>query len=239
MPQVKKCCTRKPGPLPDTETQIALKFMRTLLSVVGAALCLITGAYPLVYLLAENDVGLLQIRNDAVASNFWWRLGFHAHILTGGAALATGWSQFIRPWRLRFPKLHRAVGTFYALMVLVSGLAAVCISPMAFTGRIAALGFGTLGLLWLYFTLQACSSIRQRNLQRHGCMMVYSYSACCAAVTLRLWLPLLYGVFKLDFALAYPIVAWLCWVPNLLIAGMINHRALQTLSTGPDDIHRP
>jgi len=36
-------------------------------------------------------------------------------------------------------------------------------------------------------------------------------------VTLRLYLPALV-VGGVDFAVAYPIVAWLCWVPNLLFA---------------------
>lgn len=58
-------------------------------------------------------------------------------------------------------------------------------------------------------------------------MMVYSFSACCAAVTLRLWLPLLLGGLRLDFDFAYPIVAWLCWVPNLLVAHSINSITLK------------
>lgn len=54
--------------------------------------------------------------------------------------------------------------------------------------------------------------------------MVYSFSATFAAVTLRFWLPLLLGLFRLDFSVAYPIVAWLCWVPNLLVARWIVSR---------------
>ena len=47
--------------------------------------------------------------------------------------------------------------------------------------------------------------------------MIYSYAACFAAVTLRIWLPLLI-VSLGDFITAYRIVAWLCWVPNLMVA---------------------
>lgn len=38
-----------------------------------------------------------------------------------------------------------------------------------------------------------------------------------AAVMLRLYIPssVLAGV---DFAIAYPVVAWRCWLPNLLVA---------------------
>jgi hypothetical protein len=51
-------------------------------------------------------------------------------------------------------------------------------------------------------------------------MMIYSYAACFAAVTLRIWLPLLISITG-DFFIAYPIVAWLCWVPNLIVANLI------------------
>lgn len=65
--------------------------------------------------------------------------------------------------------------------------------------------------------------------------MVYSYSACCAAVTLRLWLPLLRGVFRLDFALAYPIVAWLSWVPNLLKSRLVTSRVASSVTGGSNE----
>jgi hypothetical protein len=47
--------------------------------------------------------------------------------------------------------------------------------------------------------------------------MIYSYAACFAAVTLRVWLPFLTLIFG-EFVLAYKIVAWLCWVPNMIFA---------------------
>ena len=51
-------------------------------------------------------------------------------------------------------------------------------------------------------------------------MMLYSYAACLAAVTLRLYVPFL-TVFLGDYTRAYQIVAWLSWVPNLVIARIL------------------
>jgi len=50
--------------------------------------------------------------------------------------------------------------------------------------------------------------------------MVRNFALTFAAVTLRLWLPasIASGV---PFELAYPAVAWLCWVPNLLAAELL------------------
>ena len=49
-----------------------------------------------------------------------------------------------------------------------------------------------------------------------------------AAVTLRLYLPLA-AVAGFSFAEAYPLVAWLCWLPNLVIA----ERALRRSAPRP------
>ncbi|MBX7126969.1 MAG: DUF2306 domain-containing protein, partial [Cyclobacteriaceae bacterium] len=52
---------------------------------------------------------------------------------------------------------------------------------------------------------------------RHREAMIYSYAACFAAVMLRVWLPVL-SIALGAFDPAYRIVAWLCWVPNMLVA---------------------
>ena len=47
--------------------------------------------------------------------------------------------------------------------------------------------------------------------------MVRNFALTFAAVTLRLWLPgMVVGGVPME--IAYPIVAWLCWVPNLIVA---------------------
>lgn len=199
--------------------------MKTLATALLAGLCLIIGMYPLAYVLTEGRFGLLQSKPDSIVSSFWWRTGFHAHVLSGGIALAVGWTQFVDAWRTRFPQLHRVTGSMYVVLVLVSGVSALGISPFSSTGWVAAVAFAMLAVIWLSVTVLAWTSIRRRDVQRHRMLMVYSFSACCAAVTLRLWLPLLLLVLRLDFSVAYPIVAWLCWVPNLLVARLITSRA--------------
>jgi uncharacterized membrane protein len=210
-----------PGCAPKAQQSL----MRALYFIPLAALCSIIGTYPLVYLMVDGKIGILQTKSDALIGDAMWRVGFYTHIVCGGVALSVGWSQFVKSWRERYREMHRFVGKVYVLMACVSGLAGVWIAPQTTTGSIAGLGFGSLGVFWLGVTFQAYYRIRQRDLWRHERLMVYSYSACCAAVTLRLWLPLLIGIFQLDFGVAYPIVAWLCWLPNLWIAKRINSRS--------------
>jgi hypothetical protein len=47
--------------------------------------------------------------------------------------------------------------------------------------------------------------------------MIRSYALTAAAITLRMYLPLSFAL-KIPFEIGYPAIAWLCWVPNLLVA---------------------
>ena len=46
--------------------------------------------------------------------------------------------------------------------------------------------------------------------------MLRNFSLSLAAVSLHLYLPLS-AVLGIPFESAYPVIAWLCWVPNLYL----------------------
>lgn len=184
---------------------------------IFAFLAIGVGLYPVVYWIVSEPFGLLQSKTAELLSNQLWNIAFYGHISFGGLALLTGWSQFSKKIRKRNLKLHRNLGKIYVLTALISGLCAIYIGFFATGGMVSALGFLSLGVLWLYTTLRAYKAIRVKDLQLHQGMMIYSYAACFAAVTLRIWLPLLTIAFG-EFLVAYKIVAWLCWVPNMIFA---------------------
>ncbi|MEX0289665.1 MAG: DUF2306 domain-containing protein [Flavobacteriaceae bacterium] len=182
-----------------------------------AFLSVLIGLYPLVYLIEGREFGILPSKDEALLSNVFWNIGFYGHIIFGGIALLIGWIQFSKKIRNANLKRHRVIGKIYILAALISGICALYIAFYANGGLVSALGFGCLGLLWLFTTVRAYSAIKNRDIQLHQGFMVYSYAACFAAVTLRIWLPLLALIFE-DFITAYRIVAWLCWVPNMIFA---------------------
>lgn len=185
--------------------------------VVFAFLAIGVGFYPVLYWVTPEPFGILLSKASALLESHLWNIGFYGHITFGGIALLTGWSQFSKKLRSRKLKLHRNLGKIYVLSALLSGVCAVYIGFYATGGWITSLGFIGLGLVWLYTTLKAYLAIRAKDLGLHQGMMIYSYAACFAAVTLRIWLPLLTLAFG-EFLIAYKIVAWLCWVPNMFFA---------------------
>jgi uncharacterized membrane protein len=133
--------------------------------------------------------------------------------------------------------LHRTFGKGYVLAVMVSGTSGLYISIFASGGIVAALGFALLAVAWLYTTIRAYSSIRNRTISKHREWMTRSYALCFAAVTLRVYLPLSTFLMGIDFIHAYRAIAWLCWIPNLLLAEIIIQKARQSpkrIHTAPD-----
>jgi hypothetical protein len=90
----------------------------------------------------------------------------------------------------------------------------------AFGGLPARIGFASLALSWLYTGFCAYRAIRSGNVLSHRRWMVRNFALTFAAVTLRIWLPLSM-VAGIPFEVAYPVIAWLSWVPNLLTAELL------------------
>jgi uncharacterized membrane protein len=142
-----------------------------------------------------------------------------AFLHLGGSAIALTVGPFqLNSWlRNRFIRVHRWMGRSYVISVLLGGVAAFALATMAQTGLPARVGFGLLAVLWVTATAMAYRHIRARNQPAHRRWMTRSYALTFAAVTLRIYLPLsqAYGI---PFEPAYQTIAWLCWVPNLIVA---------------------
>jgi len=184
---------------------------------VFATAAISIGLYPLIYFIIDREFGLLASKSDELLSNFIWNTGFYGHILFGGLALLVGWVQFNKKFRNSNLNRHRIIGKIYIIAAMISGTCGVYIGFYATGGLISSIGFICLGVLWLFTTYKAYRAVKNKDIDLHQGFMIYSYALCFAAVTLRIWLPTLTYFFG-DFTIAYRIVAWLCWVPNLVFA---------------------
>jgi len=201
--------------------------MKKVLTVLMAFFACVIGIYPVIYFIIDRRFGLLASKSDQLLADTLWNICFYAHIILGGLALLIGWIQFNQKIRTQYSAFHRRIGTVYVFSVLLSALAGIGIGINASGGWISSLGFICLGVVWFTTTLLAFLSIKNGQIVKHQILMIYSYAACFAAVTLRIWLPLL----SLYFNDAYLMVAWLCWVPNLIVAYLIiRNMNLQTKS---------
>jgi uncharacterized membrane protein len=151
----------------------------------------------------------------------------YLHVFGAALALLLGPFQFWRRLRASRPQLHRWTGRVYlAVGVGVGGVTGLLLAVNAYGGMWSRSGFAALALLWLATGVMALTSIRRGDVPAHRRWMMRNYALTLAAVLLRLYLPaaIVAGV---DLALAYPLVAWLCWAPNLLLAEWLVRRSAE------------
>ena len=165
------------------------------------------------------------VHPDMKASFLTHSVGIYAHIFASVVAISLGPFQFLGGLRRRFVRLHRWMGRAYlGIGVLVGGVSGLYVATFAFGGIVSRVGFSLLAVLWLYTGLRAFLAIRGGAVVEHRRWMVRNFSLTLAAVTLRLLLPASM-IANIPFETAYPAIAWLCWVPNLLVAELLFNRA--------------
>ena len=150
--------------------------------------------------------------------------GLYVHIIPSMFALLVGPLQFLASFRSRYPHIHRAIGRMYLFGgVLIGGSAAFYLAVQSFAGISAQLGFGIQSIVLLFTGAMAFNAIRQGKINIHREWMMRNYSLIFAAVTLRIYLKtmVVIGYELPDF---HFINAWVCWIPNLLVAEWLIRR---------------
>ena len=145
------------------------------------------------------------------------RIALSLHALGGAIALLAGPLQFVPRFRESNWNRHHLLGWIYCGAVLLGWCASLWIAPHAQTGWIASSGFLSLGAAWIVATGLAVQFILRGDALTHRRWMIRSYALTAAAITLRIYLPLSVA-FHWPFSIAYPTIAWLCWIPNALAA---------------------
>ncbi len=183
------------------------------------ALSLIIAAYAFaLFFVVQARPPFLRGRTDMFG------LAVPLHLVGGAVALAVGAFQLNAALRSRRIQLHRILGRIYVVCVLIGGISGLRLAIASQGGTTAHVGFGLLAGTWLFTTIRGFLRIRSGNDIDHRAWMIRSYSLTFAAVTLRIYLPLSLAV-GIPFEVAYPAIAWLCWVPNIIIAERMFVRA--------------
>ena len=144
-------------------------------------------------------------------------IGIYIHIFTSLIALVLGPFQFNEKFRTTKTHIHRFIGKVYLLCILVGGISGLYMAQFSFGGTISHLGFALLAILWIFTGCKAYFSIIRKMIVAHYHWMIINFALTFAAVTLRIGLGIGFGS-GIPFEVFYPYLAWISWVPNLLIA---------------------
>jgi uncharacterized membrane protein len=148
-----------------------------------------------------------------------WRWAFYLHISSSLLVFFAGIIQFIPSVLANFPKLHRQLGKVYVFLVLfISAPSGLIMGYYANGGFWAKLSFVILSTLWWAFTFLAYRFIIKGNLEMHRAFMYRSFALTLSAISLRTYVLVLPYFIHLRGREMYVLVAWMSWIPNLLVA---------------------
>jgi uncharacterized membrane protein len=179
--------------------------------MVLAVLCLGIAAYSARYLLHPPRTPAQALHNPLGVP---W---LFIHVAGSVTALLLGSFQFLPTLRPGSRTPHRWVGRLYVLGCLVGGAAGLILACGSSAGPIASAGFGGLAVSWIVVTLLGWRAVLQGRLAEHRRWMIRSWALTLAAMTLRIYLPLVMAS-GLPFLPWYRAISFLAWVPNLILA---------------------
>jgi hypothetical protein len=192
--------------------------------VVLAFFCWLMLRITLQYWPIRSDAAFLQIKQQYIGIRHW-ELAFWIHVFTSMLPLLAGFTQFA-PWVLaKRPAIHRAMGRVYVFTVcFVTGPASLVMAFYANGGITSRIAFVILALLWLITTAMGWRRVLHRDFAKHREWMIRSYALTLSAIALRAWKYGIVFVFEPPPMDVYRIVAWLGFVPNLLVAEWLIRR---------------
>jgi len=155
--------------------------------------------------------------SPGILANLYARPFLYLHVVGAATALLMMPLQFLPRVRSRLPRLHRWIGRTYVMGCTAGAVGGFALAFGSTAGLPVTIGFGTLAPIWLGVTLMGWRTAVARRFPQHRAWMIRSAALTFAAVTLRLYLPLL-QLSGVDFLLAYRLTAFISWIPNLILA---------------------
>lgn len=176
------------------------------------------------YFPIRDDAAFLQIKQQYLGIQLW-RTAFWIHVFTSMLALLAGFTQFFPTVLRRMPQIHRWMGRAYMINVcFITGPASLVMAFYANGGWSSRLAFILLAVSWMFTSALGWRTALQRDWTRHREWMLRSYALTLSAITLRVWKYSLVFLFEPRPMDLYRMVAWLGFVPNLLLVEWLIYR---------------
>jgi uncharacterized membrane protein len=170
------------------------------------------------YVNFDPKFGFLRLKQKAIETGLYLP-AYYSHVLVGGIILVIGLFQIYPRWNLKWRSLHRVLGFCYVMGILFfAAPGGMVMSFFIGRGPFVLASFMVQGVLWFISTARAFSYIRRGDIQQHREWMWRSYALTLAAITLRVYIFFASYYVDLTSPQAYATIAWLSWIPNLVVA---------------------
>lgn len=139
---------------------------------------------------------------------------FYAHIIASPIVFFIGFYQLVN----KKNSVHRFLGRLYVvLVVLFAAPGGLYMAQYAIGGIWSEVNFSIMAILWIIFTVLAAIKARQHNFKQHRTFMYRSFILTNSAILIRVFAYFNNAFDILDTVNGYVLIAWLSWLPWLLI----------------------
>jgi hypothetical protein len=169
------------------------------------------------YIPLDPNVSFLMIKQTEVQDRPEYLWFFYTHVYTSIFVLLSGFLAILRK-DFRLKNFHRNAGKMYIfLILLLAAPSGIYMGIFANGGILSKLSFAILGGLWWFSTFKAYQLARQKKFKEHKQWMWRSFALTISALTLRIWKVIIVYLFHPNPMDVYQVIAWLGWVPNILL----------------------
>lgn len=169
------------------------------------------------YIPLRPDVSFLIIKQMEVLERPEYLSFFYTHVYTSIFVLLSGFVAILRK-DFGIKNFHRNAGKIYILLILIlAAPSGMYMGVFANGGLYAKVSFVLLGMLWWFSTFKAYQLARQKKFEAHKQWMWRSFAFTISAITLRMWKVIIVYAFHPDPMDVYQVIAWLGWIPNILL----------------------
>ncbi|RKE78585.1 DUF2306 domain-containing protein [Chryseobacterium sp. AG363] len=169
------------------------------------------------YIPFNPEVSFLMIKQTEVLERPEYLYFFYTHVYTSIFVLFSGFLALLRR-NFGVNNFHRNMGKLYTFLILIfAAPSGIYMGIFANGGLFSKISFIILGSLWWFSTLKAYQLARQKRFKEHKQWMWRSFAFTLSAITLRMWKVIIVYLFHPNPMDVYQIIAWLGWIPNILI----------------------
>ena len=169
------------------------------------------------YIPLRADVSFLMIKQTEVTHRPEYLYFFYTHVYTSIFVLLAGFLAILRR-DFGLNNFHKNTGKIYIFLILFfAAPSGIYMGIFANGGVLSKISFVILGCLWWFSTFRAYQFARKKKFEKHKQWMWRSFALTLSAITLRMWKVIIVYLFHLDPMDVYQLIAWLGWIPNLLL----------------------
>ncbi|MBL1221673.1 DUF2306 domain-containing protein [Chryseobacterium sp. L7] len=169
------------------------------------------------YVPFNPNVSFLMIKQTEVQDRPEYLPFFYTHVYTSIFVLLSGFLAILRK-DFSIKNFHKNMGKIYIFLILIlAAPSGIYMGFFANGGFLSKISFVILGSLWWFTTYKAYAAARQKRFKEHKQWMWRSFALTLSALTLRIWKVIIVYLFHPNPMDVYQIIAWLGWIPNILL----------------------